>query len=1245
MNPESNPHRRSRKPRRSKVEAESLDRAAVPVSCDQGGFDLGGWITTARPLDQGRGWLWWTRLSRESASFFEVPPSKHRLVLCPFHADAATHLLRTSIWDDGSIWIVPTPAARDHWRNRFTLDRARGLVRPRPDRVWDFAELWEHIGQALPKPPGRLGEVAALALIDECLQTARQRQLLKLVPQDIDLRGYRWLLRDQFRLWTLSERRSAPRSDQSRTTSSSPATPLSEFDQTAEEDAFTLFQLYRRWLETNRFEDAAGWVVWASHGLEHHPQVVRLRLEPETVAVIDPPAHGPVIRRLLTFFRDHTRRLELVLPDDPEPTLSEPYRPWNALKQQVRAWRFVENRVDPPADRPEGLAHLNATLFRLDEHHLPRHDQNQGVQILGAPSGEAQGLVAAREALRLHQQGIPWNQMLFLTRSWDEASDEWSRDLNACGVPLRSLRRKTLSEKPFIRSLLRIIRLVAHDWPTGEVVACLRDRLIAPTETVFEPDERDAQAAFQELPSPRFSWLDRALAADAVARTRLPGGLEALRVGLTRMTQAATGEPSDASRAATASPPRNLDQNDRFGRVRKARHAQIALRVLNWLAARLAPLNAPRTRPAHLDALEEVAKALDLTQHTDHLHDWSRFRLALEEDELIVRIDAEARGQSPPSESWSDFANRAEQIARDVRFEPGSETRWNSDQSDQATLMTLEQARGLKAKVVIMANLGRGAFPSHRAAEALLANPFGGSAAGESELDAIAIDDESSVTDWFPTQETDNLAFAHEMAAFLRVVGTATHHLVLIYPKADLSGHPLQAAAFVEEVCRRFESNLFPDPISRLDAVKEPNLCLTRSDRLVAAVGHALRGEVDDLRRLARDPGFLEALTGTSRALESNQARWHDHEFGPYDGMICSEPLRRWIAHTFAPEHWVFSPTQLESYLLCPFQFFARYVLGLITVENSDELEPDYTESGRTIHAVLEHVHKIHPEPLRLATPTQSWKHALERELEREVRHRLEKHDPPIHPVEAGLRRIYAERLVRQCRRYLNQLEDYLARAGRGVRFEKVEAKFGERNIDGTLINPLILGKASERVVLQGTIDRIDVKREPDKPTLSFRVLDYKSGHVPSLKEVREQGAVQLPLYALAVERLGLLGTPAEVEDFGYWDVRRDGWRAIKVSDWGALRDSLEQFVLEAVARLRQGEFPVASRDPQCTAFCEYRNLCRIQQVRLRDKRWSRVPQLVWPKADTTIKTNSDSHSNSTNPQGSEDDLQGRLDS
>ena len=49
-----------------------------------------------------------------------------------------------------------------------------------------------------------------------------------------------------------------------------------------------------------------------------------------------------------------------------------------------------------------------------------------------------------------------------------------------------------------------------------------------------------------------------------------------------------------------------------------------------------------------------------------------------------------------------------------------------------------------------------------------------------------------------------------------------------------------------------------------------------------------------------------------------------------------------------------FSPSQLETYLSCPFQFFSNHVLDLRPIEEKDELDEDPTAQGSRIHDILE---------------------------------------------------------------------------------------------------------------------------------------------------------------------------------------------------------------------------------------------------------------------------------------------------
>jgi hypothetical protein len=44
--------------------------------------------------------------------------------------------------------------------------------------------------------------------------------------------------------------------------------------------------------------------------------------------------------------------------------------------------------------------------------------------------------------------------------------------------------------------------------------------------------------------------------------------------------------------------------------------------------------------------------------------------------------------------------------------------------------------------------------------------------------------------------------------------------------------------------------------------------------------------------------------------------------------------------------------------------------------------------------------------------------------------------------------------------------------------------------------------------------------------------------------------------------------------------------------------------VRQLVHSIRDGEFPVFSRDDKCTSYCNFHTVCRIGQVRSLDKQW-----------------------------------------
>jgi RecB family exonuclease len=143
-------------------------------------------------------------------------------------------------------------------------------------------------------------------------------------------------------------------------------------------------------------------------------------------------------------------------------------------------------------------------------------------------------------------------------------------------------------------------------------------------------------------------------------------------------------------------------------------------------------------------------------------------------------------------------------------------------------------------------------------------------------------------------------------------------------------------------------------------------------------------------------------------------------------------------------------------------------------------------------------------------------------------------------------------------------------------------------------------------VKIRGKIDRVDVLASGDG--VEFRVIDYKTGSCPSQKEVQSLDMVQLPLYALAVERHLLAEQKAGLHDLGYWELREKGYRPVGQFEWVTLREELQDRIVAAVERLRTGRFEVQPRRDDCTSHCDYSLVCRVAQVKASRKGEAAVP-------------------------------------
>jgi RecB family exonuclease len=604
----------------------------------------------------------------------------------------------------------------------------------------------------------------------------------------------------------------------------------------------------------------------------------------------------------------------------------------------------------------------------------------------------------------------------------------------------------------------------------------------------------------------------------------------------------------------------------------KAERARLARDLTERIFAILEPLDQPRPFAEQVEWLFHAVEALGIGGVDDDRRPLAeagldRLRDAMEDQAGVL----ERLGRGEARWHWAAFVSKVESMAMELTAPPPP------TQPGAVRLATVDDLEGARAAHVILADLAEGTFPAREAVEAFLA-----------------------IRPGVPPDAASRRVFSREMLRFLRMIGSAESSVALIYPTTDAKGQDLLRAGFLDELMECLPPEALAAchrSVRRLDPalVDSPELAGSPGDRRVRAVALArIRGEPAALADLLRRSGHRRALDGTAAALQVLARRLRGTPYGEYDGLLKDGDVVLDVADAF-PADYLFSASQLETYIACPFQFFCKYVLKLEPAERRDEIDEDYTERGSKIHDILELL-----ELMRQQNPDEQTFEELARIA---VGTKLDVGLVDASEVDLGLAEIERRRLVQTVERYVVQNRRYASDPrGRPIP-HRFEVSFGDEESEHSYSH-LEIGSGATAVRLQGKIDRIDLVEGPEGR--GFRVIDYKSGHGPSSNDVRQARMLQLPLYAMAVERIILAGEDLTLHDVGYWTLRKEGYKAIAFSEWPLVQAALESYVAELVDRLRRGVFVVDSQVDGCEGFCDYRAICRIRQARLAAKRHDR---------------------------------------
>jgi ATP-dependent helicase/DNAse subunit B len=244
------------------------------------------------------------------------------------------------------------------------------------------------------------------------------------------------------------------------------------------------------------------------------------------------------------------------------------------------------------------------------------------------------------------------------------------------------------------------------------------------------------------------------------------------------------------------------------------------------------------------------------------------------------------------------------------------------------------------------------------------------------------------------------------------------------------------------------------------------------------------------------------------------------------------------------------SPTDLESFLQCPFQYFGRRTLRLQEAPSRPQDRLDFLMQGNIVHEVLAAWWA------RQGDVAPLFEDVFARYVEEQR-------------IPSGY---HTERLRNA------MLDDLRGFAGdgqwpRGDFQSRLEEKF--------------LFRLDESLEISGKIDRLDTA-----PDGRAYVIDYKYSNAQNTKDkLKDENLLQAPLYLMAAEEffgvkaagmfyVGLKGGVV----YAGWKEIPEGWLERK-----------KQQTLQVVAEIRSGRVDAAPANPDKCRYCEFRDVCRVE--------------------------------------------------
>ena len=377
---------------------------------------------------------------------------------------------------------------------------------------------------------------------------------------------------------------------------------------------------------------------------------------------------------------------------------------------------------------------------------------------------------------------------------------------------------------------------------------------------------------------------------------------------------------------------------------------------------------------------------------------------------------------------------------------------------DGVTVLNATAARGLSFRVLFVLGMNEGVFPRVIREDAFLRDR----------------DREVLERDLGYKVSQKLTAFDEEKLLFTLLVGAARERLYCSFQRADENGRALAPSWYLDELERALHESDRPCEtvdIPRSVTEKAASAPYQRED-LLLPTEWAIR-----LSLQSRDPtplieafAPLPAIYRHGKKVVAAIDRSGDRLLG-YDGAL-TDFQNYWERYS---ERGV-SPTALETYARCPFQFFARHVLGLAPVDRPEEiLGPSPAEFGELGHGILHSLYAALIEARYFTDPRAPLD--VDHELEIAANHAFAEYQEN-HPIGYPLAwEILKRDILELLRKVVAQDLSELKASG-----------FAPMSLENNLRThlPDDWPEPLNHLLIRGRLDRIDCKGD------AVRVIDYK---------------------------------------------------------------------------------------------------------------------------------------------------------